>query len=170
MHLTPDPHTPDRHAPDSHTPDLPPPSRRRYVSTVWRSLLVAVVGLALVASACTRTPEAQQSFDLLNAERTTRGIPALRLDPQLVTKAHDWAVQMSRANRVSHSRLTDGAGDSWTVIAENVGQAPDVAAANRLFMGSAQHRAAILDRRMTRVGTGAVVAGGRVWVVQVFAG
>jgi uncharacterized protein YkwD len=131
---------------------------------------VALVGLAIVASACTRTPEAQQSYDLLNAERSRRGIPALRLDPQLVNKAHDWAVQMSRTGRVSHSRLADGAGDSWTVLAENVGQAPDVATANRLFMASAAHRAAILDRRMSRVGTGAVVAGGRVWVVQVFAG
>lgn len=162
-------HTRHRVPTGSSLPAQPSPKRRR-TAAARRSLIVALLGLALVAGACTRTPEAQQSYDLLNAERAARGIPALRLDPQLVAKAHDWAIQMSRAGRVSHSRLTDGAGDSWTVLAENVGQAPDAAAANRLFMASAQHRSAILDRRMSRVGTGAVVAGGRLWVVQVFAG
>ncbi len=160
-----------RHLPSG--PAQPDPTHRstaRRSATVRRSFAVALLGLALVAGACTRTPEAQQSFDLLNAERTARGLHAVQLDPQLVTKAHDWAVQMSRTGRVSHSRLTDGAGDNWTVLAENVGQAPNVAEANRLFMNSSVHRSVILDRRMTRAGTGAVVAGGRVWVVQVFAG
>ncbi len=147
-----------------------PASTTRHGARVRRSLAVALVGLALVAGACTRTPEAQQSFELLNAERTARGLHAVHLDPQLITKAHDWAIQMSRTGRISHSRLTDGAGDNWTVLAENVGQAPNVAEANRLFMNSSVHRSVILDRRMTRVGTGAVVANGRVWVVQVFAG
>ena len=49
-------------------------------------------------------------------------------------------------------------------------RASTVAEMNRLFMASATHRSTILDRRMTRVGTGVAIANGQVYVVQVFSG
>lgn len=118
---------------------------------------------------CTRNAEALESFQLLNQERQARGLAEVALDDQLVTKAHDWAAVMA-ATGVRHSRITDGAGTNWTILAENVGRASSVAEMNRLFMASSLHRSIILDRRMSRVGTGVAVANGQVYVVQVFSG
>jgi uncharacterized protein YkwD len=134
-------------------------------------LAVGVVAMAslLGAMGCTRNAEAFESFQLLNQERTARGLAEVTLDEQLVTKAHDWA-QVMAASGVRHSRLTDNAGDNWTILAENVGRASSVAEMNRLFMNSSVHRSIILDRRMSRVGTGVAVANGQVYVVQVFSG
>jgi uncharacterized protein YkwD len=135
--------------------------------------LVAFGAVALVAllsmTGCTRNAEAFESFQLLNKERTARGLAEVTLDDQLVTKAHEWAAVMAGSG-VRHSRVTDGAGDNWTILAENVGRAQTVAEMNRLFMASPVHSSIILDRRMTRVGTGVAVANGQVFVVQVFSG
>lgn len=138
-------------------------------STRWWAGVVVMAVALLSTSACTRNAEALESFELLNAERSARGLQHVTLDGQLITKAHEWAEVMSRSG-VRHSVLTQGAGDSWMVLAENVGSAPNVAEMNRLFMASPLHRSIILDRRMTKVGTGVAVANGRVYVVQVFSG
>lgn len=133
--------------------------------------IVAVAALALIASTgCTRNLEAFESYQLLNGERIAHGLPTLALDDQLVTKAHEWAATMAASGWVRHSKLSDGAGTSWTVLGENVGATSSVADMHRLFMASPVHRSSILDPRMTRVGTGVAIAGDRVYVVQVFSG
>lgn len=138
---------------------------------ISRLLWVAALGAVLLASSgCTRNPEAFESFKLLNAERAARGVPPLQLDARLVAKAHDWAATMAASGQVRHSTLTAGVGSSWTVLGENVGAAANVTEVNRMFMGSGLHRSVILDRRMTRVGTGVAVVRGKVYVVQVFGG
>ena len=68
-------------------------------------------------------------------ERTARGLAEVSLDGQLVNKAHEWAAVMAGSG-VRHSTLTDGAGDNWTILGENVGRASTVAEMNRLFMAS----------------------------------
>lgn len=123
----------------------------------------------LVAMGCTRNAEAFESFQLVNQERVAHGLPPLSLDDQLVTKAHDWAAVMA-ASGVRHSRLTEGAGSNWTIIAENVGRAATVSEMHRLFMASPVHRSNILDPRMSRIGTGVAVVNGQVFVVQVVSG
>lgn len=138
-------------------------------STKWWAGMVVMAVALMGATGCTRNAEALQSFELLNAERSARGLPHVTLDGQLIDKAHGWAEVMSRTG-VRHSVLTEGAGDTWMVLAENVGAAPNVTEMNRLFMASPLHRSIILDRRMTKVGTGVAVANGRVYVVQVFSG
>ncbi len=138
--------------------------------TSTRALVGVVALVALVwSSGCTRNPEAFESFQLLNKERTAHGLAEVSLDGQLVNKAHEWAAVMAGSG-VRHSKLTDGAGDNWTILGENVGRASTVAEMNRLFMASPKHRSIILDRRMTRVGTGVAMANGEVYVVQVFSG
>jgi uncharacterized protein YkwD len=57
---------------------------------------------------------------------------------------------------------------NWRYVGENVGYGPDAVTVHRAFMGSAPHRANILDQDFTRVGVGAVVRNGRVSVSEVF--
>ena len=56
----------------------------------------------------------------------------------------------------------------WRRVGENVGYGPDVLSVHTALMASQHHRANILDRGYTRLGTAAVRRGTRVWVVQVF--
>ena len=136
---------------------------------VRRWLAVAALCAALVGmSGCTRNAEAFQSFQLLNSERGARGIAPLALDDRLIAKAHEWAATMAASGDVRHSSLTSGVGSGWTVLGENVGSAGSVAKVHSLFMNSSVHRSMLLDRRMTKVGTGVAVVGGRAYVVQVF--
>lgn len=123
----------------------------------------------LVSVGCTRNAEAFESFQLVNQERAAHGLAPLTLDDQLVAKAHDWAAVMASSG-VRHSRLTDGAGSNWTILAENVGRAATVSEMHRLFMASPVHRSNLLDPRMSRIGTGVAVANGQVFVVQVVSG
>lgn len=132
--------------------------------------VVAALALALVAGACTRNGAAFESFQRINSEREGRGLSILTLDQTLINKAQDWADSMAASDRVSHSVLTDGAGNDWRVLGENVGWARSIGEAHALFMASAPHRAAILDGRYDRVGTGVTERGGKYFVVQVFAG
>jgi uncharacterized protein YkwD len=138
--------------------------------TVRRGVVLAVVAaVVLTISGCTRNAEAWQSYQLVNQERAARGLPQLQLNKELVDKAHAWARTMASSG-VRHSNLTAGIGDWWTVLGENVASAGSVAEAHRMFLNSAVHRGVMTDRRMTKVGTGVAVAGGRVYVVQVYAG
>ena len=87
---------------------------------------------------------------------------------RLVAKAHEWAATMAASRDVRHSNLTAGVGSGWVALGENVGCAGSVAKVHSLFMSSSVHRSLVLDPRMTKVGTGVAVVGGRVYVVQVF--
>ena len=134
-----------------------------------RWLGVAAMCAVLVGmSGCTRNVEAFQSFQLLNAERAAHGVAPLALDDRLVAKAHEWAATMAASRDVRHSNLTAGVGSGWTALGENVACAGSVAKVHSLFMSSSVHRSLVLDPRMTKVGTGVAVVGGRVYVVQVF--
>lgn len=130
--------------------------------------VAALCAVVLGMSGCTRNAEAFHSFQLLNAERAAHGVAPLALDDRLIAKAHDWAAAMAAAGDVRHSNLTSGVGAGWTVLGENVGSAGNVAKVHSLFMNSTVHRSMVLDRRMTKVGTGVAVVSGRVYVVQVF--
>jgi len=130
---------------------------------------LAVLVASLSLAACTKNGEAFESFQRVNAERSGQGLPGLQLDDALVAKAQAWAETLAATGSVRHSGLTDGAPADWQFLAENVGSATSVAEMHGLFMGSPHHRDNILDGRPTRIGTGAAMAGGRVYVVQEFA-
>jgi uncharacterized protein YkwD len=134
------------------------------------AVLALLAAVAVVASGCLGTPEARASADLANAERTGRGIPALRVDATLTAKAQNWANRMASERWVRHSVLSDGAGSDWRRLGENVGRAGSVGEMNALFMNSPSHRASILNGGFDRIGVGVAEAHGQVWVVQVFAG
>ena len=141
---------------------------RRTRATVLLAALTAVV--ALVGVSCTRNAQAFDSAARVNDTRTQLGLRALAIDDTLVGKAQAWAEHMARAGSISHSQLSDGAGSDWSVLGENVGMASSTAQMHTMFMNSPAHRANIVSGKYNRIGTGGAAAGGRLYVVQVFAG
>lgn len=82
---------------------------------------------------------------------------------------------MASTGRLEHSNASVGVGGlRWTALGENVGYSSPtkntlLSLLNMLDV-SAAHRRNMLDRRFTHMGVGvAKSAGGRVWVVEVFA-
>src|SRR5690606_8983261 len=106
----------------------------------------------------------------VNATRSSSGLSKLAIDDTLVAKAQAWAERMASAGKISHSQLTDAAGNNWSVLAENVGMASSISQMHSLFMNSPSHRANIVNGSFDRIGTGVAESGGRLFVVQVFAG
>jgi len=141
------------------------PSLRRPVGA-----LAALLAATLVLTACLG-PDGQRAFDLVNHERTTRGIAALENDLVLNAKAQAWAEVLAGRRTLSHSSLSDGVPAGWVRLTENVGRGGSADAVHAGLMGSPSHRANVLDRRVSRVGLGAARASdGALYVVQVFSG
>lgn len=118
--------------------------------------------------------EEAQVLDLANAERARAGLPALAHDGRLSVAAQRQADDNARTGQLSHSG-TDGsgvgdritqAGYPWRVAAENaaMGQgSPAEAVAG--WLGSAGHRANLLNGEVTHAGMGTAVSpsGARIW-------
>jgi uncharacterized protein YkwD len=142
----------------------------RALAAITASLLVLV---ALVTGAVTAHPAGattvEDSFTArLNAERTSRDIPALTVRASLVNVARAQAQRMATANVLYHNPNLTTDVTNWRWVGENVGYGGTAAVVHSAFMHSAPHKANILDRDYTEVGIGAVVQDGRVWVAQVF--
>ena len=129
-----------------------------------------VAALALLGSSCTRNAWAFDSASRVNETRGNSGLAPLIIDDTLVNKAQAWAEHLASAGAISHSKLSDGAGDNWSVLGENVGMASSVAQMHSMFMNSPAHRDNIVSGKYNRIGTGVAEVGGRLFVVQVFAG
>ena len=159
-----------------------------------RASRLLVVWLLVLASGCSSptgpsgveaaTPPsggaASELASLTNAERRQAGLPAFTVSPSLMRAAQLHADQMASTGQMAHSlpgarypeqkdRLA-AVGYNWQAYAENVayGQG-NPASAISSWMGSSGHRANILNRGLTEIGT-AVANGsdGRPYWVQVF--
>ncbi len=133
-------------------------------------VLGAFAALAVLASGCSMSAEAWDTSIVVNHERTARGLGELQLDKTLVEKAQAWSDRMAATGTVSHSTLTQGVGDDWHVLGENVGWARSVQEMHQLFLNSPAHRSTMLDGRYTRFGVGVTVVDGRFYTAQVYAG
>ena len=120
-------------------------------------------GLALAAD-----PEAEaEMLRLLNAERTSRGLPALELDPRLIPVARQHSEEMFRLKYFGHQSPVNGspfdrlaaAQITYSRAGENLAYAQSVAVAHRGLMDSEGHRENILRPEFTRIGIGVVSAG-----------
>jgi uncharacterized protein YkwD len=118
--------------------------------------------------------------DLTNVERSRAGLSRLRLEDRLMRAAQMQAEQMASLGRMDHV-LSDGpypapkdrlaaAGYRWRAYAENIAygqRGPEDVTES--WMGSAGHRANMLNGAYTEIGTGYAVDGrGRSYYVQVF--
>jgi hypothetical protein len=154
-------------------PALPPSAvavPRRHLVLV--GLLVALLLVPLVQSpadasnAQVRSDQERQFLDLVNSERTSRGLAPLKLSTNARGVARDWSQQMASGVGLKHrSPLSEPFTGRWTRLGENVGYGGTVTRLHQAFMDSTGHRANVLNSSFTWVGVGSVVSDrGVIWV------
>lgn len=131
-----------------------------------------------VSSGSTSADE-KRAFDLLNADRASHGLKALKFNSQLTRLGEKYAQDMINRNFFSHYNpegqspfdRMKAAGISYNTAGENLAINSNVAAAQKAFMNSSGHRANILNTSYTEVGIGVRYdAKGSAYVVQEFIG
>jgi len=155
---------------------------RRSVPLLLASLLLLPVA-APVAAAVSTDPAviAAESAALTygNAERTSRGLIALRLDPRVLAVAHARAEAMAQADELSHMQADGGtaagllsaASISWYGVGEIIALnfeptlASSAGSAISQWMNSSPHRAILLSTDYNYVAFGLAVSasGKRYW-------
>ena len=109
-----------------------------------------------------------QMLELINHERTSRGLKPLEADPELVPVARAHSADMFARGYFSHytpegedpfQRMKD-AGIRFRTAGENLALAPTLQIAHTGLMNSPGHRANILNPNFGRVGIG-IMTGGR---------
>jgi uncharacterized protein YkwD len=163
----------------------PPPVQRKPLALAAAAIAAVAISLSLSATAaaaaarvthhrpatstCTgasttvaasTTPEMRAAVVcLINLQRTSRGLPALKADSRLDQSAQGWTNEM-----VSHHEFTHGAnfterisssGFRWSQAGENIASGfPTPASVVTGWMGSAGHCQNILSPTFREVGTG----------------
>lgn len=153
-------------------PATPAPSTMPHLRS-RASLLVRgiVLGLLLaLAPAVSASASAGDLYSSVDTSRRQAGLPVLARDAALQDIAQRWAGRIAAAGVLSHNgNLRNEVPAGWESIGENVGYASTDGALHTAWMNSTGHRANILSSSYTNIGIGRVVAGGRVYAVQVFA-
>ncbi len=124
------------------------------------------------------TAAEQHIFAAINAERTSRGLAPLILDPALVELARKKSQDMVDNGYVGHQSPVYGspfemmraAGIRYNFAGENIARTTIPANAVRLFMNSNPHRNTLLNHRFSRTGIGVVQVGRQIFVTQMFIG
>jgi uncharacterized protein YkwD len=107
----------------------------------------------------------RQLFALINKARAIAGLPALAFDPDLARVARAHSGDMLTNDFIAHISPTTGspadrvarAGIDVNRLEENIGTSSSPEELHQGLMRSPGHRAAILDRKATRVGVGVAV-------------
>jgi hypothetical protein len=118
----------------------------------------------------------QYLFSAANAERAQRGLGPLRWDGALYEAATFHAQEMARHGSIAHQfagepELTErgrAAGARFSVIAENVAQAPTAVRVHDAWMNSPGHRANLLDPRLDAVAIRVERRGEELYAVEDF--
>jgi uncharacterized protein YkwD len=123
-----------------------------------------------------RNDTERELFDLLNHERATQNLSALKWDDALFKAARQHALLMLNLNSLEHQlpgepaleeRLT-AAGAHFAYIAENVAIGSNAQTIHSGWMNSPGHRKNILSPRITAVGIAAVSGNGGLFAVEDF--
>lgn len=131
---------------------------------------------ARAQSGSSRSIAEQYLFESANAERAQRGLPVLRWDDALYRAAVNHAIEMARRESISHqypgeSELSERgkvAGAHFSVIAENVAEAPTAVRIHDAWMKSPGHRENLLDPRVDAVAISVIRRNGQLYAVQDF--
>ena len=118
----------------------------------------------------------QYLFAAANAERTQHGLRALSWDESLYRAAGAHAIQMAQRESISHqysgeldlSSRVRLAGARFSVVAENVAEAPTAVRIHDAWMQSPGHRANLLDPRLDSIGIRVLSRNGQLYAVQDF--
>jgi len=113
------------------------------------------------------TAQEQQMINLVNQERTSRGLPALKVDMTLVKTARMKSNDMMKNGYFAHQSPTYGSpfdlmksqGVTYRYAGENLAGAGSVERAHTNLMNSPGHRANILNANFTHIGIGIVDGG-----------
>lgn len=138
--------------------------------------LLSAVSQRPISSLDTTTIAEQYLLSAANQERAARGLSVLQRDPQLARAAAGHAREMAAHRSISHqfqgeAELTDRgsrAGVPFSVISENVGEAPSVVQIHDMWMHSEHHRANLLDPSIDSAGISVIARGGELYAVEDF--
>jgi hypothetical protein len=132
-------------------------------------------GTALLLLCALRVPADDSPLAWANALRGTAA-PALRPDPRLSEAARAYAMELAAAGVLSHTSPADGsrpldrsfrAGGTAFEIGEILGAGLNLAAVERAWESSPDHRRVVLNGRYTNLGWGVAPRGAQqVWVVM----
>ncbi len=111
-----------------------------------------------------------QFVGLINDLRTSRGLPALKVDAGLRTYARTWSDHMASTAGFTHSNISSLLG-TWSKVGENIASGAGVAVLFDALVASPGHLENLVNPDYTHIGVGvAVDADGVLWVTQVFGG
>lgn len=161
----------------------PSPERRVSRSVSWMlaaaTLIFAITPTLTAQSIFNTPPNVAEQFLLAaaNQDRIARGLQPLRLDPMLTEAALAHAREMAAHRDISHQfpgepKLSErgaNAGVHFSLISENVAEAPVAAMIHDLWMHSEGHRKNLLDPGVDAVGISVVVRDHEYYAVEDFA-
>jgi uncharacterized protein YkwD len=112
-----------------------------------------------------------------NEARASQGLSPLRLDPVLSEASAQHAREMANHAAISHQFESEpelatraaSAGARFSVISENVGEAPSSVIIHDLWMQSPGHRANLLDPEVDSIGIAIVARDNQLYAVEDFA-
>ena len=147
-----------------------------------RSLSIAALVLLPAASIQAQPPDARLSIAeqyllaAANQERANQGLPPVRLDPILAEASAFHARQMAAHEDISHqfngepelAQRGANAGAHFSLITENVGEAPTSVIIHDLWMKSSGHRANLLDPNVDSIGIAVVTRDNQLYAVEDF--
>ncbi len=139
--------------------------RDRLALVLLSGILVAAL-MPLQAFAATSARD--QLIDLINEERSDRGLNELKPHSDLDEGAQAQAEAVADAGYLFHNPDLGDITSGWAMMGENVGYAGSIASVHEALMESPGHRENILNANYSHVGVGVVVADGSVWVAEVF--
>ena len=151
----------------------------------WKKLLPASLALAALWLPPADAQQPQPSLSVAeqyllaaaNQERAGQGLPPVRLDPVLAQASAFHARQMAAHEDISHQFNNEpelaergaDAGAHFSLISENVGEAPTSVIIHNLWMQSPGHRANLLDPHVDTIGIAVVARNGQLYAVEDFA-
>lgn len=138
------------------------------------ALILAMVTMFAILIAASPPADAastmeQQFIDLINQERTSRGLSPVKEYWDLTDDARIHSYDMLTDGQIYHtSNLAGVTSSGWEALAENVGAGPTVSSLHTAFMNSSGHRTNILGN-YNYVGIGiAKSSNGQLWVTEIF--
>lgn len=144
---------------------------------LWVLVILLVWGTRAVAQEAGPASVAEQYlFSAANVERAQRGLPSLVWDGALYRAALAHAREMSARQSISHQYAGEAdlaeraqmAGVRFSVVAENVAEAPTAVVVHDAWMHSPDHRRNLLDERVDRVAIAVTVRHGEIYAVEDF--
>lgn len=135
-------------------------------------LLGALLALPAAPSGAAAADDEATFVALINNLRTSHGLNALAVDPQLTAQARHWTDVMAGDDQLKHAGdLSSGISTRWDLLGENVGvhTVHDINGLFQAFVASPHHLENLLDPRFEYVGVGVTVtSSGKVWTTHRF--